>query len=332
LPLEGALSPIKGECMGKTANKTLIGIFVIGAVALVVIAVVVFGSSRLFSNSFINVMYFEGSVKGLNVGSPVMLRGVKVGFVKKIELRYDARDLTSFIIPVYVEIDPSRMVYIGHKPGTQHTEELIKSGLRAVLEMQSMVTGQLVINLDLFPDKPAKLYGIDKDYPEIPTIPSGLEELLKTAQQMPLKELMNKIMLSIEGIEKIVSSPKVSSSLNTLDVSLKELSAILVKIDSQAGPVMTNLKDVSLSVKEIARKGEGLPEQLDKTLVVAQDALKQAEKALHSIQGFTSDNSTLSQEANVTLREVSGAARSIRILVDYLQQHPESLIQGKQSK
>ena len=318
--------------MGKTANKTLIGIFVIGAVALVVIAVVVFGSSRLFSNSFINVMYFEGSVKGLNVGSPVMLRGVKVGFVKKIELRYDARDLTSFIIPVYVEIDPSRMVYIGHKPGTQHTEELIKNGLRAVLEMQSMVTGQLAINLDLFPDKPVKLYGIDKDYPEIPTIPSGLEELLKTAQQMPLKELMNKIMLSIEGIEKIVSSPKVASSLSALDVSLKELSAILVKIDSQAGPVMTNLKDMSLSVKEIARKGEGLPEQLDKTLVVAQDALKQAEKALHSIQGFTSDNSTLSQEANVTLREVSGAARSIRILVDYLQQHPESLIQGKQSK
>jgi paraquat-inducible protein B len=224
------------------------------------------------------------------------------------------------------------MVYIGHKPGTQHTEELIKNGLRAVLEMQSMVTGQLAINLDLFPDKPVKLYGIDKDYPEIPTIPSGLEELLKTAQQMPLKELMNKIMLSIEGIEKIVSSPKVASSLSTLDVSLKELSAILVKIDSQAGPVMTNLKDVSLSVKEIARKGEGLPEQLDKTLVVAQDALKQAEKALHSIQGFTSDNSTLSQEANVTLREVSGAARSIKILVDYLQQHPESLIQGKQSK
>jgi paraquat-inducible protein B len=332
LLVEGALSPIKGDCMGKTANKTLIGIFVIGAVALVVIAVVVFGSSRLFSNSFINVMYFEGSVKGLNVGSPVTLRGVKVGFVKKIELRYDARDLTSFIIPVYVEIDPSRMVYIDHKPGTQHTEELIKNGLRAVLEMQSMVTGQLAINLDLFPDKPVKLYGIDKDYPEIPTIPSGLEELLKTAQQMPLKELMNKIVLSIEGIEKIVSSPKVASSLSALDVSLKEMSAILVKIDSQAGPVMTNLKDVSLSVKEIARKGESLPEQLDKTLVVAQDALKQAEKALHSIQGFTSDNSTLSQEASVTLREVSGAARSIRILVDYLQQHPESLIQGKQSK
>jgi paraquat-inducible protein B len=139
-------------------------------------------------------------------------------------------------------------------------------------------------------------------------------------------------MLSIEGIEKIVSSPKVSSSLSALDVSLKELSAILVKIDSQAGPVMSNIKDMSLSVKEIARKGEGLPEQLDKTLLVAQEALKQAEKALHSVQGFTSDNSTLAQEANVTLREVSGAARSIRILVDYLQQHPESLIQGKQSK
>src|SRR5512136_1149100 len=110
--------------MSKTASKTLIGAFVLGAVALVVILLIILGSGRLFSRSFINVMYFRGSVKGLNVGAPVMFRGVKVGSVKKIELIYDARDL-SFLIPVYVEIDPDKMVYVGHKPGTQHTADLI---------------------------------------------------------------------------------------------------------------------------------------------------------------------------------------------------------------
>ena len=317
--------------MSKPANKSLIGVFVIGAVTLAIIAVVIFGSSHLFSKRLINVMYFQGSVKGLNQGSPLMLRGVKIGIVKKIELLYDARDL-SFIIPVYVEIDPQKMVYIGHKPGTEHTEELIRKGLRAQLEMQSMVTGQLVINLDFFPDKPVRLLGIDKRYPEIPTISSGLEELLRTAQEIPLKELVNRIIHSVEGIEKIVNSPKVSSSLTTLDASLKDLNAILAKIDKEAGPVMTNIREMTVSVREITKKGEGLPEQLERTLLVAQEALKQAEKAMRSVQGLTSENSTLAQEANITLREVSGAARSIRFLVDYLQQHPEALIQGKQPK
>src|SRR5512136_691472 len=109
--------------MSKSANRTLIGAFVVGAVALAVILLIILGSGRLFSHNFINVMYFRGSVKGLNVGSPVMFRGVKIGSVKRIELLYDARDL-SFLIPVYVEIDPNKMVYVGHKPGTQHTADL----------------------------------------------------------------------------------------------------------------------------------------------------------------------------------------------------------------
>src|SRR5512142_3288249 len=111
--------------MSKTASKTLIGAFVIGAVVLAVILLIILGSGRLFSRTFINVMYFRGSVKGLNVGSPVLFRGVKIGSVKRIALLYDALDL-SFLIPVYVEIDSSKMVYVGHKPGTQHTADLIK--------------------------------------------------------------------------------------------------------------------------------------------------------------------------------------------------------------
>ena len=322
--------------MSKPANKALIGMFVLGGLAIAIIAVAILGSGKLFSNKVEAVMYFQGSVKGLNVGSPVMFRGVRVGSVKNIVLLFDRKDL-KFLIPVYVEIDVNKITAVGDVRRDDDDEELkyfndlIKIGLRGQLELQSVLTGQLMINLDFFPDSKVKFVGMDKDYKEIPTIPSGLEEFLKTAQELPLKDLFNKLLKSIEGIEKVVNSPNISSSLASLDESLKETRAILAKVDKEIGPLMTNIKDASDSVKSIARNTEAVPGQIEKTLFVAQDALKQAEKTLVTMQGLISENSSLAQETGITLREVSGAARSIRSLADYLQRHPESLIQGKKS-
>ena len=317
--------------MSKPASKTLIGAFVAGALLLAVVAIIVFGSGRFFTKTLINVMYFHGSVKGLNVGSPLMFRGVKIGAVKNIELRYDARDL-SFLICVYAEIDPKRMVYVGHEPGTQHTEELIKKGLRARLELQSMVTGQLVINLDFFPDKPVRLLGIDKRYEEIPTISSEIDEFISAAGQLPLKEMAAKVIHTLDGIDRIVNSPKMSSSLDSLSGSLKEARAMLGKVDRQIDPVLATIKESSDSFRDIVRKGEGVPDKVEKALEAALSTLHQAESTLLSAQEVASGDSTLVRQVDVTLREVSDTARSFRFLSDYLQRHPEALIQGKKTE
>ncbi len=116
---------------------------------------------------------------------------------------------------------------MGHEPGTQHTDELIKKGLRARLEAQSMVTGQLVVNLDFFPLKPARLLGLDKRYPEIPTVASEFDELLNAAEEIPIKELMAKGMHTLDSLDKIVSSPRIGSSLASLDEGLKEARSML---------------------------------------------------------------------------------------------------------
>ena len=151
--------------MSKPASKTLIGVFVLGALALAVIALVIFGSGKFFERRITYVMYFDGSVKGLNIGSPVVFRGVKIGSVKDIELKADAKDFKVFI-PVYVQVEPQKVTVIKGAPGQgQYIEELIKKGLRAQLEMQSIVTGQLMINVDFFPDKPARFVGLDPKYP-----------------------------------------------------------------------------------------------------------------------------------------------------------------------
>ena len=315
--------------MSKPASKTLIGVFVLGALALAVIALVIFGSGRFFEKRITYVMYFDGSVKGLNIGSPVVFRGVKIGSVKDIELKADVKDFKLFI-PVYVQVEPQKVTVMKGAPGQgQYIEELIKKGLRAQLEMQSIVTGQLMINVDFFPDKPARFVGLDPKYPEIPTISSPLDEMLKTAQELPLKELFDRLLKSIQGIEKIANSPQMTASLDSLSESLKEARKILTKIDHEVGPLMTNLKEASSSIKTIADKSEGVPAAVEKTLATAQDALKEAEKTFLSVQNLASNNSVLVYQVDTALEEVSKASRSVRSLSDYLYRHPESLITGK---
>lgn len=318
--------------MSKPASKTLIGAFVLGALALAVIAVVVFGSGKFFTKKIVYVMFFEGSVKGLNIGSPVVFRGVKIGSVKDIELKFDAKDL-SILIPVYTEFDPSKLTSISNVAGSnRYVEQLVEKGLRAQLQLQSMVTGQLMINLDFFPERRARFVGTGKRYPEIPTVPSPLDELLKTAQELPLKDLFDKVLKSIEGVEKVISSPKVASSLDALNESLKESRAILGKIDGQIGPVLENIKSTSDSIRQIAIKAEPVPAQTDKALVAAQAALKQAENTLAAVEEIVSDRSILARETGEAMEEVWSAARSVRTLSDYLHRHPEALLSGKRAE
>jgi paraquat-inducible protein B len=315
--------------MSKPASKTLIGVFVLGALVLAVIALVIFGSGKFFERRITYVMYFDGSVKGLNIGSPVVFRGVKIGSVKDIELKADMKDF-KLVIPVYVQVEPQKVTIMQGAPAHgQYIEELVKKGLRAQLEMQSIVTGQLMINVDFYPDKPARFIGLDTKYPEIPTVPSPLDEMLKTAQELPLKELFDRLLKSIAGIEKIANSPQMTASLDSLSESLKEARKILTKVDQEIGPMMASLKETSSSFKAIADKSEGVPASVEKTLATAQDALKQAEKTFISVQNLASNNSVLVYQVDNALEEVSRASRSVRSLSDYLYRHPESLISGK---
>jgi len=315
--------------MSKPASKTLIGAFVIGAIFLAVIAVIIFGSGRFFVKKWPIVMYFEGSVAGLNVGSPVMFRGVKIGSVTSIALRFNPSSV-SILIPVYAELDPRKVSAKGKLSDDDDIGQvLIDKGLRATLELQSMVTGQLMINLDFHPGKPARIVGLDKQCPEIPTIKSGLEQLLENADEIPLKELFNKLLHAVEGVDKAFNSPHLASSLQLINDGLKDAKRILSKIDKEIDPVLENVKVSSQSVRGILEKSEDVPAQIGQSLLVIQNTLKQAENTLHSVQGLASENSTVVLEVNNTLKEVSETARSVRFLSDYLQRYPESIIWGK---
>ena len=138
--------------MGKQASRTVIGAFVVGAIALAVAGVLVFGSGKLLSKQARFVMFFDGSLKGLQVGAPVVMQGVKIGVVTDIYVMADPATL-EFYNPVFVEIDPGKIRVAGQETTTwkMRKEEysdyqaLVKKGMKAQLVLQSYVTGQLWI-------------------------------------------------------------------------------------------------------------------------------------------------------------------------------------------
>jgi paraquat-inducible protein B len=300
--------------MSKQANPTLIGAFIMGALGLVVAGVLIFGSGKLFRMVYKNVMFFEGSVRGLQIGAPVVFRGVQIGHVTKIVMELNAKDLT-VLIPVYIEIYPDKIVPIGfkHSYEEQYLQELIKKGLRAQLQLQSFVTGQLVVNIDFYPDTPIRLVGLEKEYPEIPTIPSGLEQFTKRLEELPLTEIADKINQTLAGINKLVNSRDLQTSIVSLNKLLKNTDALVKNLNTEVGHL--DLEQIASSVKE--------------TLSAAQGTLNETRKAVENISGIAAQNADLGYEIGKTLEQIAELSRSIRVLADYLERHPEALLRGK---
>jgi len=240
--------------MSRHANPTVIGGFVVGAIALVVAGILAFSSGQFFTEKRVFVLYFQDSVSGLGEGSPVEFRGVKIGRVIDINVIFD-KDNLSFTIPVYIEIEPGRIDQIGriYEPLVLN-ELLVKRGLRAQLKLKSFLTGQLIVELDFYPETPIELVAGDPRYQELPTIPSSIIQFTKTLQKL----------------------------------------------------------------------------DLDKLAQSAKDTLTQANKTLTALERILTEESLIVRYNLInTLEEMSGAARSVRDLTDYLERNPNAVIFGK---
>jgi len=294
--------------MSKEPRYAWIGTFVVGAVCLTVTAVLFFGRGKLFEHTTTYIAFFSGSVKGLQVGAPVSFRGARVGKVKDVSIVYKpGKD--ELIIPVLLELDADSVQglnTVDHKRGDDSEpgliSRLIARGLKAQLGLDSIVTGQLFVQLDFMPDVPIRMMAQDdEDYQEIPTAPSPLEKLQETLQQIPLAELAQKTVAAIEKIEALLSSNDVQDAFGNLNTLIKELEVVTKNIDSKADGLSREFKVAS--------------GQLTATLKTVQSTLEQSDPLL----GKTS----------AAMDEVSNSARALRRLADYLEQHPESLLRGK---
>lgn len=316
--------------MSKAASKTMIGAFVLGAIALVVVAVAVFGSGRFFKQTQTYETYFTGTVKGLSVGAPVLFHGVQVGSVKDISLIFDPKQLT-FYVPVVFDILPDKAQRLG--PQVEAKGQLIKpmidKGLRTQLIMQSLITGQLAVALDFFPEEPAKFVGLLAKYPEIPSVPSATEELQQTLQELPLKEIVQKLDSVIGRVDEFVHSGDVQTSIKLAQEALTETAELMDKMNDQVEPLAASLQGTSNEIRQAIASIGGQVTGKNGLIQTSQQTLERADEMLHSVQQIAQENSAMGYELGSAISEMSRSLRSVRSLTDYLERHPESIIKGK---
>ncbi len=283
--------------MSKQANKTAIGLFVVVALALAVAAIIIFGSGKFFVEKEVFVVYFQGSVKGLQVGAPVVFRGVKVGEVTDIRI-YANRAENYVMIPVLLQVEPNKFNAMGPDveitSPQQRVDSLIKSGLRAQLQMQSLVTGQLMINIDFYPDTQAKLIGkegIDfgPDVLEIPSVETSLQKIQQTLEDVPISDLAKSLQSSLNGIERFVNSEELTKSLRYFKQTLRDARHLLQHVDQKIDPLFAEvdqtLKDTQTLLRDVNSQVAPLATSLKSTSDTAREAIGDARKLVKNVNG-----------------------------------------------
>jgi len=316
--------------MGKRANPAIVGAFVLGAIALMVVAVIVLGSGRLFEKRYAYVLFFQGNVNGLRVGAAVKFKGVEVGLVTRIllNIKGQTQALESGIrIPVIIELPERRLL----GEGASDVEDpnimtnMINRGLRGQLSMESFVTGVLYVDLDFQPGTPIKLVlppGTNTPYQEIPTVPTPLEQaqsaatmLIAQLEEVDFQKLSETVRQTFQSISGLVTSPQLKAAVENLartEESINQaalgIRQTTLKLDKEIGPLTTSLLASSQA---------------------ASIALNQARATLASIQDSFGPDSPLVYQTGKTMQDLDDAARSMNQLATYLQRNPSAPVRGR---
>ena len=329
--------------MNKRFSPAMIGAFVLGAVILIVIAILVFGSGRLFRQTREFVLYFDDSVNGLRVGAPVKLKGVEIGSVKDIRLQLE-KGAEVNKIPVIVEIDLEKLTSRGATSVVAENREalskaIVARGLRGQLEMESLVTGLLYVAIDFFPGTPINLVQRtdgDYKYPEIPTLPTTLEQakdavtrIMTKLEEIDFKELGANLQATLKGVNRTVNSPEIESVLRSLARVMPKVDEAVVNIRNLSGTLDDKVKIIADDLQLTSADARLALKQAGDALKQTEETMKRAEAAVANIETLSDLDSPVNYELGKSLREVSAAARSLRSLTDYLERNPRAPIFGK---
>ena len=332
--------------MSKHANPTAIGGFVVGAIILLVAGVMLFGGSELFASRNNYVAYFQEQTKGLRVGSNVVLNGVRIGYVSEIALLIDEDDFTTLtrvtleVLPeAYIPIRDGRPADDELRDVISHDNLIAVAGLRAQLEIESFVTGQLLVRLAFRPDTTVRMSGMRSRHPEIPTIPSDIQQMLLSIQDwlaelrkdVDVGSLTDRISEALRAFTRLMDS-------NDLHAVLAGMSTLVNDDDTQelTSSLRVALEDISAAAAEAQRLFASadndinqFAEDLGPVLERLNETLSTADNMLGTFQQQLSGETEQAYQLQTTLREVEGAAAALRQFFDYIERNPEALLRGK---
>ena len=256
---------------------------------------------------------FTGSTRGLRPGAPVEIRGIRVGSVRDVRLAVDGEAL---LTQVAIDIERERVQAVDARTGEPREalpmESLVQQGLEAQLRTGNLLTGELFIDLNFQPGAAGQSMRKVGEVPVIPSVPTQLETIqasatavLEKIAALPLPELMQSLTNTAKGLEALLGTPETRDAVANLSMTMASLRVTLDTMNQQAGPLLASVKATSDA---------------------AEATLRQAQATFASL----GPNSPLGNDLRRLVSQLDDAARSIRVLADYLERHPEALLRGRQ--
>ena len=304
----------------------VVGGFVLGALVLGVIAILTFGGLHLFAKNLRIVVVFKDSIAGLEVGAPVTFRGVRIGRVEGMRLHLDELHHISWI-PVYLDVYLDRISWVNGSAATSRDDlqAAVDSGLRAQLVAQSLVSGQMSVNLDYHPDIPAQLSGYPEDAFEIPTIPSDIQTLKDELRGIDLPQIALKTQQVLVSMQRVLEDidGKIGPLATSLQGALTTTTAAVKNLQTEAARTVVDIDRLANeSRSQIAANGK----ELEQLLRTAERTTDQADALVASLNDMTAPQGDL----QASLRDLAASASSLRSLTHDLERNPVGTLLRKE--
>ena len=322
--------------MSQKPNPTAIGLFIVIGATLGVTGLLLFSSSKLFTQTRVCIAYFNESLNGLSEGAPVKYRGVTIGAVKRVMVHFN-QATNDYTMPVIIELHEK---LIRERLGDQMEiftdralRERIQRGLRASLQAESLVTGVLYIEIRPTPSAPPPVFHqLVERYPEVPTEPTQIQELFNNLASLDIKgietninALLVKLDTVLSGLNLVAVTAGITNTLGSLDrlVSSPEITNSIVA-------VRTTLDQYRSLGQSLNSRVDPLADSITNSLAEANRTLVQLRGAADNLRNMLRPDSPVRTDLDQLLQELAGTAESISSLVEFLKQHPNALITGRE--
>lgn len=320
--------------MSSRANPILIGAFLVGATGIVIAGLLFFTGGDLFRDKTLFVIHFDRSVQGLEPGSALKLRGVKIGEVISIESHF-AEQTMKVINSVYVQVIEGQTRFAGDGEPHELLKKLVREhGLRAQLKQQSYLTGLLYIEVD-FSGRPGefKLWNIDPDVFELPTTPTEIEKLTDVANQIDFQQLADALERIVANIDRLLADPELHAVSTRINSTLKSIDDLASNTDRViSNDVATTLAELRRLIRGINQDYPSMSTGLQQGLASLERSFISLEEAIRGVSHMVSDDSPLVFELRQTLNKISRAADQVSDLAESLDSEPEALLRGKRNR
>ncbi len=326
--------------MTERGTKTLIGGFVLAGIGLLIAGVILIGSGNLFSKNVSFALFFDSSLRGLIPGAPVYFKGVPVGKVTSIQINTGGSSLV-ISTPVIIEMESSLIAHMGDGPDGKsqdvlgdaaYLDELIRRGLRARLGMQSFVTGQLSVDLDMIPTAepvdPASLPNF-RGLRQIPTVPSSLDAMIDVISRIPLVEIGQDVKKAVGVLSEQISRVDLPAFMTALRATVNDVRAEVAHWSQIREELSVALASFSSAARAVGDHADTTFRRADAAMASISALAEASGAAVDNIGKLTQEDSATMLEFNETMRALREAALAVSDLATVLELRPESLIFGR---